>query len=295
MKLQLEGIYAAVTTPFAGAGIDEAGFQGNIERYNATGLAGYVVLGSTGECVSLSDEESAALVRIARRAAGPGKKVIAGTGRESTKLAIEFTNRMADLGAEAALVRPPSYFKSRMSTDALRAHYLAVAEAVRIPVIVYNIPQNTGISLASGLVVELAPHPNIIGLKESAGNLAFLGEVVRAVPADFSYLLGSGSLFLPALEMGARGAILAIADAAPDICARIYWLFKEGKAGEARRLQLDIIPLNKSLTETIGIAGLKHALDLLGFRGGLPRLPLLPPDDKAKADISALLKGLGLI
>jgi 4-hydroxy-2-oxoglutarate aldolase len=295
MKHHLDGIFAALTTPFAGDGISEAAFAGNIDRFNATGLAGYVVLGSTGECVSLSDEEAEALVRTARRSAGLGKKVIAGTGRESTKLTVEFTNRMAGLGVDAVLVRPPSYFKSKMTRDALKAHYLAVADAAQVPVIVYNIPQNTGISLPSELVIELAPHPNVIGLKESAGNLAFLGEVIRSVPAEFSYFLGSGSVFAPALELGACGAILAVANAAPELCAKIYDLFKAGDLTEARRLQLDLIPLNKAVTETVGIPGLKHALDILGYYGGASRLPLLPPDDKARAEIAAHLKRLRLI
>ena len=202
---------------------------------------------------------------------------------------------MADVGVDAALVRSPSYYKSRMTRDALKAHYLAVADTARVPVIVYNIPANTGISLEASLVVELSRHPNIIGLKESSGNIAYLGEVIRRVPPEFRYFLGSGSVFLPALELGACGAILAVANAAPEICAKIYRLFREGKLDEARKLQLDLIPLNKAIMEGTGIAGLKHALDLRGYYGGPARLPLLPPDDAAKAEIAALMKGLGLV
>ncbi len=295
MTNKLEGIFAALTTPFVEDEVSIPGFEENIRRFNGTGLAGYVVLGSTGECVSLSDAESEALVRAARAVAAPGKAVIAGTARESTRLTIDFTNRMADAGVDAALVRSPAYYKSRMTRDALKAHFLAVADKARVPVLVYNIPANTGISLEVSLVVELSAHPNIIGLKESSGNIAFLGEVIRRVPKEFRYFLGSGSVFLPGLELGACGAILAVANAAPELCARVYRLFREGKLEEARKLQLDLIPLNKALMEGTGIAGLKHALDLRGYHGGPARLPLLPPGDAAKAEIGGLMRGLGLV
>ena len=295
MTIKLEGIFAALTTPFVGDEIAVPAFEGNIRKFNGTGLAGYVVLGSTGECVSLSDAESEALVGAARAAAAPGKAVVAGTARESTRLTIDFTNRMADAGIDAALVRSPSYYKSRMTKDALKAHFLAVAEKARVPVIVYNIPANTGISLEASLVIELSAHPNVIGLKESSGNIAFLGEVIRRVPSGFRYFLGSGSVFLPGLELGACGAILAVANAAPELCSKIYQLFREGKLEEARKLQLDLIPLNRALMEGSGIAGLKHALDLRGYHGGPARLPLLPPGDAAKAEIAGLMRGMGLI
>jgi len=291
---KFRGIFAALVTPFIGEKLSIEKFKDNIQKYNASALAGYVVLGSTGECVSLSDEESARLVRAAREAAAKGKKVIAGTARESTKLTVEFTNAMADLGIDAALVRPPSYYKSRMSRDALKKHYLTLADKSRVPLIIYNIPQNTGISLESRLIMELSSHSNIIGLKESAGNLSFLGEVVPKVPAGFSYLLGSGNVILPGLVMGACGAILSVANAAPDICLEIYKLFQENKIEAAAKLQRDLIPLNKSIMETYGIPGLKYALDVRGYYGGPCRLPLLPIEEKGKAELRGLMKKLGL-
>ncbi|HEX2694814.1 MAG TPA: dihydrodipicolinate synthase family protein [Acidobacteriota bacterium] len=295
MTAELEGIFAALTTPFVDDEVSIPNFEENIRRFNGTGLAGYVVLGSTGECVSLSDAESEALVRAARATAAPGKAVIAGTARESTRLTIDLPNRLADAGIDAALVRSPSYYKSRMTRDALKAHFLAVADKARVPILVYNIPANTGISLEAPLVIELSAHPNIIGLKESSGNIAYLGEVIRRVPPGFRYFLGSGSVFLPGLELGACGAILAVANAAPELCSKIYRLFREGTREEARRLQLDLIPLNKAIMEGAGIAGLKHALDLRGYYGGPVRLPLLPAGEPAKAEIAGLMKGLGLI
>jgi 4-hydroxy-2-oxoglutarate aldolase len=289
----LEGVYAALTTPFVGDDVSTDRMKENVSRLNATDLAGYLVLGSTGESVSLTDTESLALVDAVLEAAAPSKKILVGTARESTKATIDFTNALPARGLAAALVRPPSYYKTKMTREALEAHYLAVADASRLPVLVYNIPQNTGISLEPRLVVDLAPHPNIVGLKESSGSLAFLAEVVREVPDRFHYFLGSGHVVYPGLAMGACGAILAVADAAPEICAGIFRLFKAEKKDEARKLQLDLVPLNKALMETYGIAGLKYAQDLRGFYGGPVRLPLLPVGDRAKQEIAALLEKAG--
>ena len=294
MTKPLEGIYVALTTPFAGDRIAPEKLRENVRRLNATAVAGYLVLGSTGESVSLTDAESLALVEAALDAAGPGKKVLVGTAREWTRGTIDFTASLPARGVAAVLVRPPCYFKSKMTREALRAHYLAVAEASPHPVIVYNMPANTGISIEPALVVDLARHQNIIGLKESSGSIAFLEEVVRQVPERFHYFVGSGHIIYPGLEMGASGAVLAVANAAPEMCAEIFRLFKAGRKDQARELQLDLVPLNKALTETYGIAGLKHAQDLRGYYGGPTRLPLLPVGDAARAEIAALLRRLGL-
>ncbi|MGZ7046078.1 MAG: dihydrodipicolinate synthase family protein [Candidatus Aminicenantales bacterium] len=294
MSKPFEGVYVALTTPFVDDKISTQKIQANVRKLNRTGLAGYLVLGSTGECVFLSDEESEKIVEAVVEAAGPGKKVLVGTARESTRGTIEFTNRFAGRGVSAALVRPPSYYKSRMTREALKKHFHAVADRSRLPVLIYNMPQNTGISLEPQLIIDLALHPNIMGLKESSGSLAFLGEVIRDVPPDFHYFLGSGHVVYPGIEMGACGAILAVANAAPEMSAEILGLFKAGKREDARKLQLDLIPLNKAVTETYGIAGLKYAQDLRGHYGGPVRLPLLPVDEKGKRDIESQMRKLGL-
>ena len=293
MSKPLEGVYAALATPFAGDEIAADKLRDNVRKYDRTDLAGYLVLGSTGESVSLTDGESLRLVEAVVAATAPGKKIFVGTARESTRGTIDFTNSLAGRGIAAALVRPPSYFKSKMTPEALKTHYRTVAEASKLPVLIYNIPQNTGIALDPQLVIELASHPNIAGLKESSGSLAFLGEVVREVPADFHYFLGSGHVIYPGLEMGADGAILAVANAAPELCAEIFKLFRAGKKEEARRLQFELLPLSKALVEVYGIAGLKYALDLRGYYGGPARLPLLPLEEKGRQEIAALLKTLG--
>jgi 4-hydroxy-2-oxoglutarate aldolase len=294
MSHPLEGIYAALTTPFVADEISTSKIRENVEKYNRTDLAGYLVLGSTGESVSLTDDESVKLVEAVVEAAAPGKKILVGTARESAKGTIDFSNRIGGRQAAAVLVRPPSYFKSKMTREALKNHFLAVADRCRLPVLVYNIPQNTGISLDPQLIIELAAHPNISGLKESSGSLAFIEEVVREVQADFHCFVGSGHVIYPGLEMGACGAILAVANAAPEICARIFGLFKAGKKEEAKKLQLDLVPLNKALVEVYGIAGLKHALDLRGYYGGPVRLPLLPLDENGRRDIETQMRSLGL-
>jgi 4-hydroxy-2-oxoglutarate aldolase len=181
-----------------------------------------------------------------------------------------------------------------MTREALKKHYLTVADHSRLPVLVYNIPQNTGISLEPQLIIGLAAHSNIAGLKESSGSLAFLEEVVREVHGDFHYFVGSGHVVYAGLEMGACGAILAVAGAAPEMCAEIFKLFRAGKKDKARKLQLDLVPLNKALVEVYGIAGLKFAQNLRGYYGGPVRLPLLPVAEEGKSEIEARLRNLGL-
>lgn len=288
------GVFAALTTPFTGEDISVGKFRENIHKYNSFDLAGYLVLGSTGESVFLSDEESEKLVRTAKEATSRGKKIIVGTARESTIATLGFTNRMADLGIDAALIRTPSYFKSKMDKDALKKHYLTIADKSKVPVFIYNIPRNTGISVDSGLLLDLSTHPNIEGIKDSSGNLAFLGEVIPNLPSHFHFLLGAGSVFLQGLISGARGGILALAAVVPGHCLKLYNLFAEDKLEEARKQQLDLIPLNKAIIQVYGIPGIKYALDMLGYHGGPPRLPLLPLDEKGQKEMEEILKNLEL-
>jgi 4-hydroxy-2-oxoglutarate aldolase len=294
MEAVKPGVYAALTTPFVREAISVARFRKNIERYNRSGLTGYVVLGSTGEAVFLDDEESARLVAEAKAAASSGRTLIAGASRESARLTVSVINRLAGLGADAALVKPPHYYKARMTRDALKLFYERVADEARIPVLIYNIPQNTGLPVEPPLVVELSRHPNIIGIKDSSGALSNLAETKPAASPGFLYLVGAGSVFLPGLAMGADGGILAMAAAVPDLCVRLYRLFLDNRLKEARDLQLSLVPLNKALTQTMGIPATKHALDILGYFGGGPRSPLLPLDAQGKRQVRKLLRDLGL-
>jgi 4-hydroxy-2-oxoglutarate aldolase len=295
MEHRFKGVLAPLTTPFAGEEISLKKFKDNIQKYNQYDLSGYVVLGSTGESVYLSDEESEKLVAGAKEVTSPAKKIIAGTGKESTKLTLEFTNRLAALGIDAALVRTPFYFKQRMDREALKKHYLALADNAKVPIVIYNNPQVTGITVESEMLLELANHPNIAGIKDSSGNLAFLGEVIPHLKPPVSFLVGTASVFLSGLMLGASGGILALADAAPGLCVKLYNLFQEGKMEEARELQLKLVPLNKILTQTYGVPGIKYALDCQGFYGAEPRPPLLPVEEKGKKEIATLLKIAGLL
>jgi 4-hydroxy-2-oxoglutarate aldolase len=288
-------VFAALTTPFAGDGIAVEDLKKNILHYNTTGLAGYVVLGSTGEAVFLDDDEAETVLGAARAAAAPGKTIIAGASRESTKLTGEFVRRLAGLGADAALIKPPHYYKAAMNQDALKRYFFEVADTSPVPVLIYNIPQNTGVPLEPSTIIELSRHPQIGGIKDSSGRLSNLTEVIIGVRPDFYFLLGAGGLFLAGLLMGASGGILALAAAVPDLCVEIHSLFRRGKLAEARKLQLDLVPLNKALTETRGIPAIKYALDLLGYSGGPPRSPLRPLDEDGKAHIRQLLDTLGLL
>lgn len=295
MHESFKGIFAALTSPFIEEKISPEKLMENIQKYNSFDLAGYVILGSTGESVYLSDEESEKLVQAAKEAASQGKKIIVGTAKESTKMTLEFTNRMADLGIDAALIRTPSYFKSLMVQEVLKKHFLTIADQSKVPVLIYNNPRITGISVDSKMLIELSNHPNITGIKDSSGNLSFLGDTMRHIPPDFNFLLGAGSVFLLGLRLGACGGILAMADAAPAQCVNLYNLFLEKKGDEAAKVQLDLIPLNKAIIQTFGIPGLKYALDLLGYYGGPPRLPLLPLDEEGKTEMEAILSKLGLL
>lgn len=295
MHSDLKGVFAALTTPFVGDEVSPKKLKENIQKYNKIDLAGYVILGSTGESVFLSDQESEKIVQAAKESASQGKKIIVGTARESTRATLEFTNRMAGLGIDAALVRTPSYYKSLLNKKALMTHYLTIAEKSQIPVIIYNIPRNTGISVDPHLLIELSKHHNIAGIKDSSGNLSSLGEAIPHIPPHFCILLGAGSLFLQGLLLGAHGGILALASVAPAHCVKLYNLFLEKQLEEALKLQLELIPLNKALIQTYGIPGIKYALNLLGYSGGSTRLPLLPLDENGKEDIKNLLANLGLL
>jgi len=295
MEAIKEGIYAALTTPFVGEAVSLDRFRRNIERYNRSGLAGYVVLGSTGEAVFLDEQESERLVAEARAVRAPGRTIIAGASRESARLTVSLVNRLAERGADAALIKPPHYYRSRMTPEALKRYFERVADESKIPILIYNIPQNTGIAVEPPLVAELSRHPNIAGIKDSSGVLANLAETRSSAPPGFRFLIGSGSVLLPGLMMGADGGILALAAAVPDLCVRVHRLFLENKVEEARRLQLRLVPLNKALTQTLGVPAVKLAMDILGYFGGRPRSPLLPLDAGGRRQVRSLLPGLGLV
>ena len=292
MKTKYQGVMAALTTPFKDEKIALNRLKQNINQYNETELFGYVIAGSTGEGPYLSDEECISLVDTAKKCSSKDKIIIAGTARESVKNTVEITNRAADAGADSALVCTPHYFKSKMTHEALKKYYVSVAEKSRIPIIIYNIPQNTGVSVDKNLITDLVKHPQILGLKDSSGNLTFFEEVYPYLDPESSFLLGAGSLFFPGLVMGADGGILRLACVVPELCTRLFKYTQEKKWDKARKLQQDLVPLNQAVTKDYGIAATKYAQDLLGYYGGPCRLPLLESSPSIKNEIKSRLKKL---
>ena len=291
--MDFSGVFAALTTPFAADdSVAIADLKQNIQRYNATGLAGYVVQGSTGESVLLSRAEWDSVLVAAKEAASPQKQLLAGTGVESTAETISRTKRAAELGYHAALVKTPYYYKPMYKPDVFVAHYRRVADASPIPVLLYSVPQFTGISLEAPEVAVLAEHPNIIGIKESSGHVQRVAEMVAATPASFQVLTGGAGVLLPSLTVGAKGAILALASALPEKCAELYELTRRGQMETARELQKSLLRASKVIASEMGIPGVKFVMDQRGYRGGLPRLPLLPLSDAAKRRILELLATL---
>lgn len=291
--MNLSGIFPALTTPFESDGsVSISGVKHNIGLYNRTGLAGYVVLGSTGESVLLSGEEAELLLIAVKEAAAPGKILIAGTGAESSAETIARTKRAATLGYQVALVKTPYYYKPAYRTEHFLTHYRAVADASPIPVLLYSVPVFTNITLESPEIIALAQHPNIIGIKDSSGSIQRIGEVVAGAPTDFQVLTGGAPVVYPALAVGGRGAILALADLFPEKCVELFQLFQHGRHEEARRLQLQLVGASKLVLSENGIAGLKFGMDVRGYKGGAPRPPLLPLKEEKKNAIAALVAEL---
>jgi 4-hydroxy-2-oxoglutarate aldolase len=284
--VNLSGVYPALTTPFAADGsVSIRDLQYNIERYNATGLAGYVVLGSTGESVLLSRTEMDGILATVKEAAGQGKRLIAGTGAESTAETIERTKRAAEFGYHFALVKTPHYYKPAYKPDVLIAHYRRVADASPIPVLLYSVPIFTGVTLEAPEVRVLADHPNIVGIKESSGHVMRVAEMVVAAPADFQVLTGSAGTVLAGLTVGAKGAILALASALPEKCVALFDLVREGQTEKALELQNTLLKVSKVIQSEHAIAGVKFVMDQRGYRGGIPRPPLVPISEAYKQRI----------
>jgi len=291
--MNLHGIFPPLATPFAADGaIAPAKLRENIARYNRIGLAGYVLNGSTSESVLLRWEEIYRLWETAKEAAAPGKILIAGTGAESTAETIEHTNRAASLGFDAALVRTPHFYKPQMKLDALSEFYLRVADASPIPVLVYSVPIFTHLQVEAPLIALVAKHPNIIGIKDSSGDVEGVRKIIAAAPETFQTLVGSASTLFESLELGACGAILALANPFPELCVEIYEASHSGDSKNAHSLAQQLLAPAKILGPQYGIPGLKYALDRLGYYGGPPRPPLLPLSEAAKAEIDAMLSNL---
>ncbi len=291
--MRFAGVYPPIATPFDSAGeIDHAALRFNVERWNSTKLAGYVVFGSNGENVFMDEREKLAVLRTVVESAGPGKQTIGGTGCESTRETIRLSRLAAEAGAQAVLVVTPHYYK--LSDKRMETYFREVADASPVPVLLYNVPKFTGVNMSADLVARLATHPNIKGVKDSSANVPQLEDIVRRVSPDFAVLAGTASVLYAGCALGATGGVVALANVAPDESVAIVEAVAAGRHEEARALQLRVFALNEAITATYGVPGLKAAMDMVGYRGGYPRRPLLPAEEQDKEAIRSILAAAGL-
>lgn len=290
----LGGIYPPLPTFFdEQEELDLTTLQRHIQRIAHSGIAGYVLMGSNGEAVHLSSDERKQVIETARQTAGEDAQILAGCGEQSTLATIANCRQAAQSGADFALVLPPFYFRGRMNSAALLAHYRTVADQSPIPVVIYNMPANTaGLDIDAATIIALAEHPNIVGVKDSAGDMAKLSQVVDNASTHFRVFAGSAGYLLPALSVGAVGAVAALANIFPREVCRVQELFDTGQMAEARIMQARITPANTAVTTTYSVPGLKAALELTHGYGGCPRSPLLPLTEQERGTLAQIFKGI---
>ncbi len=288
--MSLNGLLLPITTPFTpDETIDTRSLTSNIEKWNQAGVTGYVVLGSTGERVNLDEHEFSQVIEVARAATPNDFTFIVGAGQQSTRTTIAEIARAANAGAQAVLVITPHYYRSAITQEALVKHYTAVADASSIPIILYSMPDLTGIKIEPETAARLSEHENIIGMKDSSNDVEKLRETVRMANEHFAMTIGNGTVFAEALQAGARGGILAVGCCAPAICLEIYGAVQAGETDRAAALQQQLTPLARAVTKTYGIGGLKAAMEMAGYVGGAVRAPLRRPSEEACAEIDKLL------
>lgn len=285
----LKGILLPTTTPFNHDGrISTPDITVNIKQWSARGVIGFVILGSTGERVHLDEREYLEVIETSR--AATDSILIAGAGQQSTINTIKEINSAARAGAEAVLVITPYFYRPAMTQETLVNYYMAVADAAPVPVLLYSMPPLTGIKIEPETVARLSEHPNIMGVKDSSNDVEGFRRTVALCPPDFAVMTGNGTVLLDALRAGATGGILAVGCVVPEVCVEIFRLFATGELEHAERLQTELTPLASAVTTKYGIAGLKAALDLAGYRGGSVRAPLRSPADSARGEIAGLLE-----
>jgi len=292
---ELKGIMPPIATPFVN---DEVAFDKlvqNFSKWNKTGLSGFVVMGSNGESVFLTRNEKLRLVEEVKKNISENKLLIAGTGSDSIRETISLSNEAADRGADFALILTPSFYKSEMKPVAYIKYFSAVADKTKIPVIIYNVPKFTGVDIEAETVAKLAEHKNIVGIKNSSENIRQTTEMIDQTPKDFAVIIGTASVLYPGLAVGAVGGILALANIAPNECVQIQEFVQEGKHTEALELQKKMLPVNKAITAKYGVAGLKAAMDMLGYFGGEPRAPLSVLSEPDKLQLKLILVNAGLL
>jgi len=291
-----QGVFAPVATLFDSDGeLDLERWAKNLDWYCSSPLDGIVLLGSNGEFAALDLDERLRVIEAGAAAIDGRKTVLAGTGAESTRSTIQLTRRAAELGVDYALIVTPHYYRPRYDRKAYLNHYQAVAEASPIPILIYIMTAYTGVDLGTDIVAELSRHPNIAGVKDSAGSAPKLAEMVAYSDENFSVLAGSASFLYPALCVGAKGGIVALGNVAPRECAELYRLFHEGKHDEARALQHRLLAPNAAVTTRFGIAGLKAAMELIGLETSDPRPPQRPASAEERKAIAEIFENAELV
>jgi dihydrodipicolinate synthase/N-acetylneuraminate lyase len=289
---KLSGVLLPITTPFERDGaLDLYALRSNILKWNEKSIAGYVVLGSTGERVNLREDEQRQVIATAREAVPSDRLFIAGVGQQSTRVTIEEIEKLSEaVAVDAVLVITPHFYRAAITQAALVEHYRAVADASPVPLILYSMPALTGIKIEPATAASLSEHSNIVGIKDSSNDVAALIETINLVQADFAVLTGNGTVLREALDAGACGGILAVGCVAPELCLEIFSAAKSSDQERSRRLQSALTPLASAVTTRFGIGGLKAALDSSGYAGGYVRVPLRAPDDQAIAEIKSCLE-----
>ncbi len=285
------GVFPPMVTPFTEDGrVDYDAFVFNIDKWNSTGLSGYLVMGSNSETTFLTEAEKLELIRLTVETAAPEKRIIVGTGLESIADTIRLTNRAARLGAQCALLLTPYFYGYEMTSAALESYYRETADHCDIPVLIYNVPKFTHVNIQADAVRELARHPNIIGMKDSAGDVAQLATFLRETPDDFSIAVGTASVWYPALTLGIRTGVHALANCCPDDDVAVRTAYEKGDRETALKTYQRLFPVNAVVTGSLGVAALKYACDLMGYRGGYVRKPLQPVTEDQKKMIRSVLE-----
>jgi 4-hydroxy-2-oxoglutarate aldolase len=295
MTRPLAGVMAPAVTPFDDTGaLARAAFERNVRAHLDAGLSGVVVAGSSGEAALLDEGERAALVASARALVPADRWLIAGIGGESTRVVVQRARTAADAGADAVLVVSPHYYGKRMSETALEAHFTAVADGSPLPVLLYNIPVYAHLVLSPELVARLSLHANVIGMKDSAGDLPTFARYLQSQGEQFRVLTGHGGSYASALAHGASGGILAVSLFAPALALGVDDAARRGDRAAAETLQARLVPLARDIVAALGPAGLKYAMEQVGLAGGAPRAPLLPLDAQEREAVRAALAAAGV-
>lgn len=291
----LKGIFPPLATPFINGEVAYNQLIKNVQKLDKKNLTGYVVFGSNGESVFLNEKEKINLVLTVKQTVADNKIIIAGTGSESIRETVRLTNSAAAEGADYALILTPFYYKSSMDHQAFVDYFTAVADGIKIPLIIYNVPKFTGVCIEVRTVSQLSLHPNIVGLKNSSEDINHTTEIIKNTAADFITLIGTASVLYSGLNAGCKGGILALANIAPDECISVYNNIIEGRFSLAEQIQSKLIEVNKVVTARFGIAGLKAAMDLLGYFGGEPMKPLRKLDKIQIAELRKILVNAELL